>query len=183
MSIAGDKRKFLGGSGTRLTKQLFVEYAYISDNDNAVYTLARHDKEFEGRTYPSLYQLYMAEGDVTEARFVERYLYDWEQWERLQKNPVIAEEIERWRKDLKQKVGGQLVDELMSDAFNEDSKTRTSSAKYLLDNIIKPKARSSAGRPKNKTGPTVAEDKLADSAITADLERIRSFRKAEDGKT
>lgn len=169
-----DKIKFLGGSGARLTKQLFYEYRHVSDNDFAIYTLARTDKEIDGKVYPSLYRLYMEEEDITEAKFVEKYLYDWEQWERIANGPVFKEEIELWRKELRVKVGGQLVDRLIKDAFNKTSKSSMSSAKYLLDNVIKTdNKRTSRGRPSSKTdnGPIDISTEVA-----SDLERVRKLR-------
>lgn len=169
-----DKSKLINESNVRLTKQLFIEYDHISDKDHAVYTLAKFDKEVNGKTYPSLYRLYMEVGDITEAAFVEKYLYDWEQWERIQKSPALAEEVEQWRRDLRKKLSGQLVEILVNDAFDERSKSRTASAKYLLDNIVKPnKTKATRGRPSHKE--TDKSDNFhLEKEIAADLERIRN---------
>jgi len=162
------KNKYLGANGVRLTKQLFIEYDYVSDRDYAVYSISREDKEVNGKTYPSLYRLYMETNDVTEAKFVNLYLYDWEQWEKLQKQ--FGEEIELWRQDLRHSVTSEMVGLLLSDARSE-SKSSMASAKYLLDNILKSGKRVKQGRPSNKEGQT---DFSVDKEVVADLERIRS---------
>lgn len=171
--------KFLNSNQVRKTKQLFIEYDYLSDKDHAVYTLARSDKEVNGTVYPSLYRYYMETADPTEALFVERYLYDWEQWERICKSPALKDEIELWRNDLRKKVAGQLVSELMQDAFDKGSKTRTSSAKYLLDNVLKQKnTKAGPGRPVNSTKPEADFSK----DVVSDLERIRQLKAGTDAK-
>lgn len=138
---------YVNASGTRLTKQLFVEHQYINPDSNlASYTMLHEDKTFEGIVYPSLYRLYMEANDITEATFVERYLHDWEQWTRLCSSAFFRDEVAQWREQLRKKVEGQLVERLVHDALNVDSKTHTSSAKYLLDRLDK-KAGKRVGRP------------------------------------
>lgn len=145
------KDKFVNPNGMRLTKQLFVEFSHLSDKDYAIYTLDTEDKEVNGKVYPSLYRLYMEEKDITEGRFIKKYLYDREQWERIYASPMLKEHIDRWRADLKLMITSELVAELMEDA-KSGSKSSTSSAKYLLDNFgVKPSPRKRGiGRPDNK---------------------------------
>jgi hypothetical protein len=162
-----DKSKFLGGNGARLIKQIFIEFDYVSENDNALYTLSRTDKEHEGRVYPSLYRLYMEENDPTEARFVQKYLYDWEQWERMA-GSIFSGEIESWRKDLRAKIASELVDRLLADARDTKSRSSTSSAKYLLDHVLKTPGKK-AGRP-NKNDKPLSTTSLQE--VEADLKRI-----------
>ena len=164
-----DKSKFLGSSNVRLVKQLFIENDWIGTNDLAVYSLSRKDKEVAGKSYPSLYRLYMETGDITEARFVDLYLYDVEQWKRIAASSLLKDEVGKWREELKLRVLGSLVDSLVVDA-RSGSKSSTSSAKYLIDRFSKePK-----GRPSNKAMDTSSSVslKLAED-FEEDLKRVR----------
>ncbi len=133
-------------------RQLFIENRNIGENDLAVYTMHREDEEYEGKTYPSLFKLYMETGDVTEARFVSNYLYDWEQWNSLASSATYKDEIARWRRELKANVLGGLVDNLILDAHS-NSKSSKSSAKFLVDKLSK----ATKGRPTTAVVPTSEE--------------------------
>ena len=127
---------YLNTMGLRLVHQLFIEYADLGPNDFALYTMHREDAVVDGKTYPSLYLLYMEENDITEARFVQKYLYDWEQWEKIVNSAIWRDEVKRWRKDLKAHIMGTLFDELLTDALS-GSKSSKSSAKFLVDKLSK----------------------------------------------
>ena len=159
------KNRFLGKGGVRLVRQLFVENRSIGENDTAIYTMQRED---EG-SYPSLYRLYMEVGDITEARFVSLYLYDWQQWEQISKCSWYRDEIARWRTDLKAKVMGELVDTLIKDAYS-DSRSSKSSAKYLVDKL----SRGAKGKPTTAVVPTNEEttQKITHD-IAEDVKRLR----------
>jgi len=159
------KNRFLGKGGVRLVRQLFVENRSIGENDTAIYTMHRED---EGNC-PSLYRLYMEVGDITEARFVSLYLYDWQQWESIAKNSWYKDEIARWRTDLKAKVMGQLVDTLIEDAHS-DSRSSKSSAKYLVDKL----SRGAKGKPATAVVPTNEETATKIThEIAEDVKRLR----------
>jgi len=144
------RNKFLGTNGHRLIKQLFIEFRWDNkETDYALYTLAKEDKEVDGTVYPSLYRLYMETGDPTEGAFVEKYFYDRQQWEQLCNAHFFKDLVLEWRSDLALKLSSNLVNILVSDARDPLSKSRTTSAKYLLENIINQKSNSSKrGRPK-----------------------------------
>ncbi len=167
--MARSPSKYLSTTGQRLVRQLFIENRNIGENDLAVYTMHREDEEFEARTYLSLYKLYMETKDITEARFVSLYLYDWEQWNSLASSATYKDEIARWRRELKALVLGELIDTLISDAHS-DSKSSKSSAKFLVDKLSK----SNKGRPVTAVIPT-SEEKTHSivSEIEKDLKRIR----------
>ena len=149
-----DKQKFLGAGGVRLVLSLFYEYRHLVKNDTAVYTLSNTDKEVDGKVYPSLFRLYMETADITEGAFVEKYLYDWKQWELLQQNKILAPYIEMWRTELRKKVRSEMMGVVYRDALNPESKTATTSAKYILEYLEKEEPKESSkkqpGRPSNK---------------------------------
>ena len=163
------KNKFLGKGGVRLVRQLFIENDSIGENDVAIYTMHREGRMIEGKVYPSLYVLYMQEKDITEARFVSKYLYDWQQWNSIAASSWYRDEIARWRTDLKAKLMGELVDKLIEDAHS-DSRSSKSSAKYLVDKLSKgPK-----GKPSTAVVPTNEEtaQKITHD-IAEDVKRLR----------
>jgi len=150
-------------------KGLFIEWAKISENPIAVYTIKRQDYEVDGILYPSLYRLYMETEDVTEARFVEGYLYDWDQWNSIASSSYYRDEIARWRTELKAKVLGRLVDELIKDATS-GSKSSKSSAKFLVEKLSK----QDKGRPTTAAVATT-EEKTSTivGEIARDVKRLR----------
>lgn len=161
--------KYLSTTGQRLVRQLFIENRNIGENDLAVYTMHREDEIHKGFNYPSLRRLYMKTKDITEARFVSLYLYDWTQWNSIASSAWYKDEIARWRLELKALVLGELIDTLIDDAHS-DSKTSKSSAKFLVEKLSK----NSKGRPVTAVIPT-SEEKTTTiiSEIAKDMKRLR----------
>ena len=167
--MARSPSKYLSTTGQRLVRQLFIENRNIGENDLAVYTMHREDERYGGHLYPSLFKLYMETKDITEARFVSDYLYDWEQWNSLASSATYKDEIARWRVELKALVLGELIDTLVSDAHS-DSKSSKSSAKFLVDKL----SRSSKGRPTTAVVPTTEEKhEVTVSEVAKDKLRLR----------
>ena len=167
--MARSPSPYLSDTGKRLVRQLFIENRNIGENDLAIYTMHREDEEYEGTTYRSLYKLYLATKDITEARFVSLYLYDWEQWNSLCSSATYKDEIARWRTELKALVLGELIDTLVLDAHS-DSKSSKSSAKFLVDKLSK----RTKGRPTTAVVPTTEETtRSVVSEIAKDIKRLR----------
>lgn len=99
--MAYKRSDYLDVMGRYKTLSLFLESAYDKD---ALYTLAEYDKEYEGKVYPSIKLLYLAEEDVTEYEFANKHLAGWKQWQKLLRNSVIREHIEDWRAELELKM-------------------------------------------------------------------------------
>ena len=167
--MAKSPSRYLSTTGQRLVRQLFIENRNIGENDLAVYTMHREDEKYGGKTYPSLYRLYIETKDITEARFVTRYLYDWEQWNSLCSSATYRDEIARWRVELKALVLGELVDTLIEDAHS-DSKSSKASARFLVGKLSK----AAKGRPTTAVVPT-SEEKVTTivSEIAKDKLRLR----------
>lgn len=164
--------KFKNASGVLLTKGLFIEFHTEDKEQQAIYTLSNTDKVVDGVVYPSLYRLYMETNDLTEAEFISKYLYNNEHWERLQRTRFLSAEIPKWRKELKVRLYGRMVKLLLSDAEDPHSKTKTASAKYLIDKIVKPtNAYTKAGRPSKSTESDLPLSE-ADKDIESDFNRI-----------
>jgi len=168
-SFEVSKSRLLNASNTRLGRALFIEFDNIYDTRLAVYSLSREDKVVDGVTYPSLYKLYLATEDITEAEFVNLYMYDLKQWEQLCEAPFFREEIAQWRKELRLYKLSQMVATLEEDVAR-DTKTATSSAKFLIEKVYNTSGKA-AGRPANK-GRAEKEDSSLFSSTTEELRRV-----------
>lgn len=150
----------------RATKGLF--YDFDTSNPLCVYTL--HDcRPFHYRVVNDVVrydmrQLYLGCDDITEFRFIDKFLYDKHQWERLCGSYVFKPHIKSWREEQRLKVKSDMFNILLQDASDVSSKTKTSSAKYLLEKYYDPKT------PTNRQS---ARDKKEDNRLlTEDKKRI-----------
>lgn len=102
---------------------LFLE---VSKNpDCIVYTLERKEKD----GYPSLYQLYMEEEDLTEFEFSNKYFESFQHWKKVCSANWFHEHIAEWREELELKIRAKALHSLV-----KKSETSTEVAKYLLNN-------------------------------------------------
>ena len=122
-----DKKLFKGKGGQLITQSLFIDFQY--DETYAVYTLEDHDKEYNGKIYPSLKRLYLEEEDVHEYVFANKHLYNWQHWKRLVNNKAIRTHIDDWRDELEIKIASRGLQRILelADADNYQA------SKYLAD--------------------------------------------------
>ncbi len=135
-----DKSKFIDSRGRPLTQGLFLELGY--NTEFAVYTLKEFDHEYEGVVYPSLKQLYLREEDPVEYTFANKYLYNWEQWQRMCENKALKPHIESWRFELELKLSSQAVKDII--LMTEDEKS-FQARKYVAERAWNKRG---VGRPK-----------------------------------
>lgn len=150
-----DKSKFYDSAGKYLTQSLFLELTY--NTEFAVYSLKDYDHTYEGHLYPSLKRLYIEEEDVVEYNFVNKYLANWKQWQRLCDNKIIRKHIDEWRNELELKLRSQAIKDIINISAKEDGSFQA--AKYLAD---KGWIKVGAGRPNKKEADK--ERKLAEIA-------------------
>jgi len=161
--------KFLATNGTVFVAKMFYEGDSKDVNPDAPYTIARDDKVVDGRTYASLYRLYVDCNDITEARFVSLYLHDWYQWDKIASSSLFRDEIAKWRNDLKHKLLGWMMDTLVEDALS-DSRSSKSSAKFLVDKLSK----GQKGKPTTAIVPTTEESaRSITHEVARDLKRLQ----------
>lgn len=162
--INTDNTKFKDESGRYFTQSLFIEYA--AKPEYAVYTLKEKDYEKDGITYPSLKRLYLEMEDIGEYEFATKYLYNWEQWERLQETNVILPHIKRWREELVLKLRSKGIKGII-----QSSADSFQAQKWLADKgwVDKEMGRPSAKRKRKEKEEL---DNVRKSVVT-DLERIR----------
>ena len=122
-----DKSKLRDKGNRRLTQSLFVEYQF--DVEYAMFTMHNEDREYKGKIYPSLKRLYLQEQDTTEYLFANKYLYDWEQWQRISKNSWCKPYIKLWREELDLLMVGQGLQNVL-DLADEGN---FQAAKFLAD--------------------------------------------------
>ena len=92
---------FKDSQGKWLTQALFLEMGY---KPQMVFTLEDEDKEYKGKTYPSLKKLYLELDDPTEYEVATQHLGGWEHWKRLRGNKLIANHLDKWKEELNVKL-------------------------------------------------------------------------------
>lgn len=128
MEYKPDKSRFKDSHNRYISQGLFLEDSY--NTDLAVYTLDGLDKTYKGVVYPSLKRLYLEEADPKEYLFANKYLFDWDHWQRLCNNAIIGRHIEKWREELELSLVSEGVSALIDLALNEKS---YQAAKYLAE--------------------------------------------------
>lgn len=165
MEFVPDKSKFKDPSGKLLTQSLFLENGY--NTEYAMYTLSDVDKEYQGKTYPSLRRLYLEMMDPTEYEFANKYLWGWNHWQRIAANSLMTEAIEDWREELEVKLRSMAVKSIVISALGSYN-----AAKWVADGSWKQKR----GRPSK--AELAKEKRMRERAAQAaddDSDRIVDF--------
>jgi len=160
-----DKSRMVDSMGRPITQSLFLEVGY---SDMAIFTLKENNYEYNGTIYPSLKQLYLEMGDVTEYEFANTYLLGWQHWKRICENKVVRKYIDEWREELEYKVRSKSVKALLVAAESGNYQA----AKFFVD---KGWDKRTAGRPSKAEMQREKEiqSRIADE-YTADIVRLRS---------
>lgn len=163
--------KFKGDTGVLLTKSLFFETSL--DKSKVQYTLKDFDHTVNGVTYPSLYLLYMKEGDPIEYSFAQKHLDSWSHWELLCNTTWFKPYVERWRKELELRTKSEALEKLTELAKGE-GRDAAMANKYLLESGWKEKKTGPGrGRPSKEEVSNAARDiALSGAQIEEDFERI-----------
>lgn len=157
-----EKLRYLvvGHNKQRLSKGLFWESSLGNENrDNVIFTLIdckpKHYIIKEGRPRYDLKKLYLMCHDLTEYSFINKFMWDETQWNKLLDGP-LKDHIDGWRKELERKVRHSMYAVLIQDAQDNGSPTKTTSAKYVLDKVLK-EPKTSVSNTKKRT---VQDDKF-----------------------
>ena len=116
-------------AGSYKSRALFVETC--RDVDTPLYTLAREDKEVEGKLLPSLYRLYLATNDPTEYKVATTYFCGWKHWEEVAASPMLYPYIAEMRDELRVKLKSFGLEKVIAEA--KTGKNKYQAAKYLSD--------------------------------------------------
>lgn len=130
--------KYKGTAGHWLGKNLFFETCQ-GNYTKVLYTLKSDDKEWKGKTYIAIRNVYMAIADPTEYTIATEYFGGWEHWKVLC-NTILKNHIEDWRDELAVKLQAQGLMKIRELAEEGDR----AAAKILLD---KGWSKRSAGAP------------------------------------
>lgn len=115
-----------------MSYKLFIDlciYRNTKDLSEAKYTTKLQDQVYKGKTYPSLYKLYMEEADESEYFFAKKYFESWQQWEKLCNSAALKSKIDTWREELQIKLKAEELLRVKEAAASGD----VQSSKWLLD--------------------------------------------------
>lgn len=163
--------KFKTSSGVLLTKTLFYEFAYITDNDkkNVLYTLKDHD--YQG--YPSLKRLYLEEADLTEYKFAIKYFNDYDHWISLASKPWLSDFVASCRRELELKVRSDALKALINisndSTITDGNPTKINVLKFLVQRGWKD---SSVNKEKKLTKEEILQEANASSSVAVDKKKI-----------
>lgn len=94
-----DKEAMIDDKGAARTQSLFLETSY-ADPEYAQYTLKPRDHVYKGKTLPSIKRLFLEMEDPTEYMFAQKYFLDWDHWQQIKKNKLIAQHMKGWQEEL-----------------------------------------------------------------------------------
>lgn len=122
--------KFKDSKGHWITQGLFIEYD--GGRGFAMYTLADHPVEKEGKEYKSLKHLYIHGEDVTEYLFARSHLGGWQHWQKMCNSAVLLPHINKWREELELYIRSKSILNIMSEASSK-SRSALTANKWLAD--------------------------------------------------
>lgn len=154
-------------SGNRYLQGLFFEQTH-ADKSTVVYTL----KDSDHLGFPSLYRLYMEEGDPLEFRFAQNHLDGYEHWLMLCDCTWFRPYVERWRKELELKIRSEALVRVIADS-KSGSRSSAASNRLLLERGWAREDRATKGRP-TKSDIKAEAKRLAEATTeqAADLARM-----------
>jgi hypothetical protein len=159
---------FRDNQNRRLTKSLFVEY----DKAYGMYTLKANDLVVDGKTYPSLYKLYIDYSDTTEYLFAKDFFEDLEHWNLLCSMPFFVAHLTKWRTELELKLKAESLQAILKEAREgKYDAHKFFATKSWIDKTQDPKRR---GRPtKADIDKQAREMAFLASDVDDDLKRIK----------
>lgn len=150
----------------RKTKAIVSDY---NKEGEVVFTLkdcrpSYYNVTANGLIVYDLRQLYLGVDDITEFKFIDKFMYDKHQWEKIAESFEFKDQVKSWRDEQRLKVKSDMFNILLDDANDKASKTKTQSAKYLLEKYYDPKTSDNQQTRKEKQ-----EDK---QILVSDHQRI-----------
>lgn len=157
-------------NGNFLSKALFYEKTQPDEREFTIYTLKDEDHIVDGRTFVSLYKLYMSSEDSTEYEFATTHLGGWAHWEDLMNTVWFKPYIARWRREHEVRAKAKALNKIRSIAKSND-KEAFQANKFLLEKNWEPK--NTKGRPTKEQIREAAKDEAEKMfQVDNDLERI-----------
>lgn len=152
-------------------ESLFIDFSQYRDTVTPpVYTLQKEDGEL-----PSLYKLYMECEDLTEWEFANKHLAGWDHFEVLLTSSKFVKHLDKWRRDLEQKLKSKAFKALQLIA-EEGGKNSFEANKLILNGKWKEATetiKAPRGRPSKRELDKIAnEEHEATKSIREDLKRL-----------
>jgi len=161
--------KFKTAQGVRLSRGLFYETT-LEDKSTVLYTL----KNEPHQGYPSLYQAYLSDEDITEYTFAVAHFDSWDHWQELCKCTWFLPYLDKWRAEKEVKLKSLALARIMSTA-KYDEKQGFAANRFLLEYSQPGKTR--AGRPSKQAIREAADQHFqSNKQISEDFERISQNR-------
>jgi len=166
--------KFRSVNNQRILKGLFFETSL--NRDSVVYTLKDRDHTVDGKTYPSLYRLFLEADDLLEYNFAITHLDGWEHWQMLKACNWFKPYYKRWKDELETKTLSLSLYRLRAEAASS-SKNAFLANRFLIERGWVPKEEKKAvGRPSKDEIKRQAENLfLASEDVNSDLARIKDL--------
>lgn len=164
-----DKEAMIDDKGAARTQSLFLETSY-ADTDFVQYTLKPRDHVYKGKKLPSIKRLFLEMEDPTEYNFSYKYFLDWDHWQQIKKNKLIAEYMKGWEEELEIRARARGIT-AMFDLALDGEKPNFQAAKYLAD---KGWDKRPAGRPTKEAvqRETKMQARMMDE-FSSDLQRMK----------
>lgn len=161
--------KFRNSNGVRLLRGLFWE---LTEGDKSSCLYTTKDNDYLG--YISLKRVYLEMADPTEYRFANEYLENYEHWEMLTNCSFFKPYVDQWRKELELKLKSEALLRVMEDARDENSKTKFTANKFILEKGWEPNTGTKRGRPtKNEIKQAAMEQLSERDRLNEDFERLQ----------
>lgn len=158
-----------------LTKALFIEFESepgIPTEQYAIYTTQEEDREKNGKTYLSVYRLFLECNDPTGYTFANKHLGSWYHYQMLMKAPWFKETIDKALLELEVRTRSDALKSIIKDSKNPNSRSQFQASKFLLEKGWVPKD-SPVGRPTKERIKEEAEKMvLEEQSIEEDASRI-----------
>lgn len=121
--------------GRPYTKALFREFG----GEGAPLSLSKHEQD----GCINLRHIYISHcvDDPTELMFAEAVFGDWEYWDHLRQVKWMAEQVAKWREVVEVKRKARAFSTIIEDASDPKSRSKVSSAKYLIEEPWKGKTK------------------------------------------
>lgn len=160
--------QYKNASGAYLLRGLFYETTG-ADKTGVIYTLK--DETHEG--YPSLKELYMKVGDLTEYHFAIGFLGGVDHWEKLCESSWFKPYVDQWRRELELRFKAEALARIIEESRRDLSPSKFTANKYILEKGWEPKESTKRGRPSKQSIRDAAHDILqGTSQIVDDFERL-----------
>lgn len=170
--------KFRNEQNQLLTRGLFVEQTLVDNQDRCLYSLSRVEKTRGGKTFPSLYKLYMDENDILEHDFATKYFEGWEHWQMICNSWWMKPLIAKWREELEVRKVSDALKIIEAEAI-ANTKYSYGAAVYLSKKgwkdkpVEKVEKKASVGRPsKIKIAEEAARIAMEEHDVDEDLKRL-----------